>query len=89
MPFLTPKISRVSTSLCAGRLSFASEKGKFISGGSIFLLPHICALSALLGFVCVCVWVRGYVALLTQRKSQPCFIGFSTVQLVLLAVMRI
>lgn len=55
MPFLTPKISRVSTSLCAGRLSFASEKGKFISGGSIFLLPHICALSALLGFVCVCV----------------------------------
>lgn len=50
---------------------------------------HICALSALLGFVCVCVWVRGYVALLTQRKSQPCFIGFSTVQLVLLAVMRI
>lgn len=40
MPFLTPKISRVSTSLCAGRLSFASEKGKFISGGSIFLLPH-------------------------------------------------
>jgi len=27
LPFLTPKISRVSTSLCGGRLSFDSEKG--------------------------------------------------------------
>jgi len=75
LPFLTPKISRVSTSLCGGRLSFDSEKGNpWVVGGKNFPAPYICAVSAISGFRWVWVCVSCFVD--SKRKSQQCFIGF-------------